>query len=67
LLAAAEPLRCLLQAIGAQTHLVKHGLELSRRQPTLTQFQFLAHAQTQEVTLRKLKNQTAEPAALAGV
>jgi len=38
---------------------VKPRLELLGRQPTLTQFQFLA-TPTQEVTLRKLKNQTAE-------
>lgn len=67
LLAAAEPLRCLLQRQRAQPHLVEHGLELFGRQPALTQLQFLAHAQPKEVTLGKLKDQTAEPAALAGV
>jgi len=51
-----------------QTHLVKHGSSFSAGQPTLTQFQFLAHAQTPgSERSGKLKNQTAEPAALAGV
>jgi len=62
LLAAAEPLRCMLHDREPRTHLVKHGLELLGRRPTLKpRFQFLGHAfNPSKLTLRKLKNQTAE-------
>ena len=67
LLAAAELLGCLLEGQATKAHLMQDGLCFFARQAPLTQAQFLADGQPQEMAFGELKDQAAQPAALTGV
>ena len=65
LLPTTEPLRSLSAVNSMQSNLAE-GLNLVvTTQSAVTQFQFLAHAQSQEVAFRELEDDTAKPASLA--
>ena len=65
LLPTTEPLWSLSVVQPMQSDLAENLDLLAARQPAVTQVQFLAHAQTQEVAFRKLEDDTTKPASLA--
>ena len=67
LLPAAEFLGGLLEGQAAKADLLQHRLRLLAWQAPLPQSQFLADGESEEMAFGELKDQAAEPTALAGI